>query len=487
MEQSLHSSGTRRRVRLQVLAEDQCAEIVGATCRLLDELGCDVHNAGARELMRNAGCLVEGHRVRIPPDVLHRAIASAPSEFTLYNREGEPAMHLTPGSIYFGPNLCCTHTIDLETHEKRPVLKADAVNAALVCDALPHIDWASGICMIADCDQRLSEIHEAHAMLLNTRKPVLSWANSMENICDILEMFEIVAGSPERLVEKPFVIMGWCPIGGLNHGDEQLEQFLYMVERNLPAYYVPGNMLGGQAPITIAGNIVVGLADNLVGLLLSQLKRNGARYLSTCWVDGANMSNGTMSATAPEILVSSAAVADIFRYLQLPFASHLGFTDSPILDQQAAADITLQLYTGALCGGNMNTFIGFLESAITSNLECLAFGDEVISQLRHVIDGIEISAETLAVDVIREVGPGGNYLAEQHTVRHLRQLWRPKSFMREGRSAWEAKGSKDLSARLNEKVRQIVAQGPQAPLEPAVIRQLDAIVERAERRVLDAS
>jgi trimethylamine---corrinoid protein Co-methyltransferase len=483
MTQATQSDSTSQPVRLQVLSEDKCAEIVDSTFRILDEMGCDVHNEEALGLLRDAGCSVDGHRVRIPPDVMKAAIDSAPSEFTLYNRNGEPAIHLGPGEIYFGPNLCCTHTIDLETHKKRPVLKADAVNTALVCDALPNIDWASGICMVSDCDQRLSEVHEAHAVLQNTTKPILSWANSMDNIQDILEMFEVVAGSPERLVEKPFVLMGWCPVGGFKHGDVQTGQFLYMVERNLPAMYVPGYMLGSQAPVTIAGCIVVSLADTLVGLLLSQLKRRGARFLSTCWVDGANMSSGLMTATAPEISAASAAVADIFRYLKLPFASHLGFTDSPIFDQQAATDLTLQLYTGAICGGNMNTFIGFMESAMTSCLESLAFGDEVISQLKYIVKGVEVSNETLAEETIRKVGPGGTYLGQRHTAKHVRELWRPTSFIRESRNKWEDKGSKDLLARLNERVREIVAKGPKSPLENDIINKLDAIVERAEKRI----
>ena len=474
----------KERVKYQVLNDEKCEKIFNGALDVLSQTGCEINSEEARDMLKAAGCTVEGTRVKIPANLVKNAIKSAPSSFKLYNRDGEEAVDLSPWRSQFGPCLTNTNTIDLETREKRLTVKEDAANTARVIEALPNIDFGSGLVTISDCSPEIMDIHEAHAVLPNTKKPFISWSYNKENLIDIIEMCEAVAGSLERLAEKPFVIFLWCAMSPLGHVKEAMEEIMYCAEKNLPVTYVVGVMQGGQGPTTVAGNLVIGLADTLTGLVVSQVKKPGAPFMVTSWTDMIDMSSVSISHTGPDFSIGAAASADIFRYLDLPFGLHLGSTDSPVFDQQAAGDIATQLYTGALCGGNMTEFCGYLETATTSCLETLAFADEIVSMLRPMVDGIEVNDETMAIDAIKAVGPGGNFLGEEHTFNHFKELWRKTDFVRGlTRENWIEQGRETLYDRLNKKVKKIVAAGSSCPLDPEVQAKIDAIVERAEKRV----
>ncbi|HWR42705.1 trimethylamine methyltransferase family protein [Sporomusa sp.] len=475
---------SKQSVKYQVLNREQCEEIVNATYRVLERTGCIIHNKVALQLMKEAGCFVEGERVRIPSFVLKKAISTTPSRLTLYDRMGNPAVYLEANKSYFGPGPTNTFIIDIETGKRRRVTKADVVNTAMVCEALPNTAWTSALAMVSDYD--FPDLHEVHAMLPHTTKPILTWASNVDNLKDIVDMCAAAAGGIDKLTEKPLVMFIICPNDPLVHSDDAVSQILYLAEKRLPFQYVSGVTFGGSGPITIAGANVVGLADTLVGLIISQLKNPGAPFIAAKATDNLNMRTLAISHSKPEFVLAQAATADIFRYLDLPFAANLGESDSPVFDQQAAFDITMQLYTGALSGANLNNFVGFLETCNTGSLEAMVFGNEAVSYIRRMVEGIEVSAETLAEEVIHNVGPGGTFLAEEHTFKHFKESWQPSVLMSQPREEWEAAGKKDLGDRLNAKVKEIIAQGTQNPLSDKVMEQLDEILARAEARISHA-
>jgi trimethylamine---corrinoid protein Co-methyltransferase len=483
MNQNKTKRSHKQAVQIRVLEEVQCTDIVNAAYQVLERTGCDVYDDEALRLLADAGCKIEGKRVFIPSDLLEKAIKSAPSNFTLYNRSGEPTLFLEPYNSYFGPGPTNPMIIDVETGERRKAIKNDVVNAARVCDALPNIDWATALATVSDCHPMLSDIHEVHALLQNTNKPILTWAINKENCEDIIDMCAAVAGGMNDLAQKPFFLI-WCdPTTPLQHQGDAVKRLMYMAEKQLPVLYAPAIMLGGTGPVTLAGNLAVGLADTLVGLLISQLKHEGTPFIVANFTDIMDLKTGGMVHCGPELSLGQAASADLFRYLNLPFIVHLGSTDSPVFDQQAAAEIAIQLYTGMLCGANLNSFIGFLETAMSGSLDCLVFGDEVISLLRGLTRGIEVTPETLAVDAIHRVGPGGHFMGDKHTFNHFKEIWYPKVFNRTIYEKWEDQGKKDLKTRLNEKVKRILSDGCKNPLPAESINELDRILEKAQKRV----
>jgi trimethylamine---corrinoid protein Co-methyltransferase len=483
MKQTKTNPTHQQTVRIRVLEDTQCADIVNASYQILKSTGCDVYDEEALGLLADAGCKIVEKRVFIPSHLLEKAIKSAPSTFTLYNRSGEPTLSLEPYKSYFGPGPTNPMIIDVETDERRKTVKNDVVNAARVCDALPNIDWATALATVSDCHPMLSDIHEVHELLQNTNKPIFTWAINKENCEDIIDMCAAVAGGMDNLAKKPFSLI-WCdPTTPLQHPGDAIKRLMYMAEKHLPVLYAPAVMLGGTGPVTIAGNLAVGLADTLVGLLISQLKQEGTPFIVADFTDIMDLKTGGMVHCGPEFSLGQAASADLFRYLNLPFIVHLGSPDSPVFDQQAAAEIAIQLYTGMLCGANLNSFVGFLETAMSGSLDCLVFGDEVISLLRGLVKGVEVTPETLAVDAIHRVGPGGHFMGDKHTFEHFKEIWYPTVFNRTIYERWEKSGKKDLKTRLNEKVKAILNDGCRNPLPADSIRELDRILERAQKRV----
>ncbi len=473
---------SKQSVQFKVLNEGQCREIVSAALRVLERTGCDVHHEEARKIMADAGCRVDGIRVFIPSYLIKKSLTTAPSQITLYNREGDPALHLgaNSGESYFVAGLENQYCIDLETGEKKTTDDQHVRNVGLLIESLPNIDVACGLGCIENCNTNLSDVYETRILLENTTKPMLLWNFNEYNLKKQIELCAEVVGGMEKFLAKPFVILGGAASTPLAHAEDTIDKLIYMFKLGLPTPYIAATMLGGTAPVTMAGSFVVGLADTLVGMLLSQLVNEGSPFMGTCFTDVIDMKTMGFTHTAPEFALSQAAAADLFRFLDIPFVVHLGCTDSPIFDQQAAFDIGSQIMAGVLSGANLNFFLGYLETAMSSSLEALLYCDEVIEYCHRFANGIEVSTETLAEDVIHNVGPSGNFLGEAHTMKHFREAWEPKTFVRTTYDSWAADGKKDFNARANERVKGIIAAGPRKPLAPEVIEKLDAIMQEAE-------
>lgn len=470
-------------LRFQVLNPGQCNEIKNASFRILERTGCEIHHQEALKLLSDAGCRIDGKRVRIPSYLLEKAIRTAPSRISIYDRFGKSAMNLEPYKSYFGPSISNISVIDLATGKKRKAVKNDVVDCALTCESLSNIDFVQGMACITDCTPELQDLHEAHALLQNTTKPIAAQAANDEVCQDIIDMASTIVGGFDKLVEKPYLMFGCSPTSPLAHPESAMNRLLYVTSKRLPMFYNAAIMLGGTGPVTIAGALSISLADILVGLLVSQLNNEGTPFICGLMTDILDMGTMAFCHTGPEFTLASAAATDLMRYLDLPSSQHFGSTDAPVFDQQAAFDISTQLSMACLSGGNLNMFIGYLEAAMSASLACLVFADEALDYNRRLLRGVDVSLETLAEDTTDNVGPCGNYLGEQHTFDHFKEIWKPGIFSRKTYEQWEESGSKDLNDRCTDKVEDIIARGPKNPLKQEVQDKLDAIVNKAERRI----
>lgn len=473
------------RMQFQAINNDDCERVFESALRVLEEVGCNVHHEKALVLMKDAGCDVDGIRVKIPAAVMKKAMSTVPKEVKVYNQKGEVALNLSARSdqSYFVAGLENQHRLDYKTGEKRLTTKQDAYEAGLVADALPNVDVACGLSCISDCTPELADVYEVRMLLEATDKPLLVWNFTKENLKTQVELCAAVAGGMDKFLEKPFILAGAAASTPLAHAEDTLEKLMYMYELGLPTPYTAGGMLGGTAPITPIGNVVAAFADTLVGLLISQLVNEGTPFIGTCFCDYLDMKTMAFSHTNPETPWMAAAGAAVFRYLDIPFVLHLGSSDSPIFDQQAAFDITAQFYTGLLCGANLNYFTGYLECAMSSSLPVMVFCDEAVDYLKTLVRGYEINEETLSVQEFKNVGPNGNFLAEMQTMTHFKERWNTKQFIRMSYENWKNEGARDYEARAGERVDAILAAGPRNPLSRKVLDELDAIVKQAEDKL----
>ncbi len=468
--------------QFRVLSDDQLEELHLATLEVLRRTGVVILEPEGVELMEKAGCKVDGQRVRIPAHLVEWAVSAAPPCVTLCDRNRNPAMRLEGERVYYGTGSDTPNVVDPESGQRRPARKADVGNVSRVVDFLPHLDFMMCMGIASDVDQAVSDLHHFEAMVTNTTKPIVFTAWNLDNLKDIVEMAEAVAGGEEALRLSPFCALYTEPISPLQHAVEASQKLLYMSGKGLPTVYTPGLMTGASGPVTIAGGLVQGNAELLSGLVMSQLKREGAPFIYGGGVLPIDMRTTLMSYASPEFMLATCALKDMSRYYRLPMFHFAGCTDAKTFDQQASLEGALWVLLAALNGGNLVHDVGYIDNGLTTSYEMLVAMDETIGLTKRIMDGVVVDDETMALEVIDQVGPGGHFLGTEHTYRHFRQNWFPNLLDRTNYETWVENGRLTLGDRALAKAREILADHQPEPLDEAVASRLADIIVRAEKR-----
>lgn len=474
---------SRQTLQFRVLSDQQIAKIYQATLECLNRTGVNVHNAEARELLARAGARVEGIRVRIPPHILQDAIASNPRSFTIWGREGKHRMHIVPDRVYFGPGPTCTNFIDPVTGELRRTRRGDPGLTAKVGDALDNIDYIMSLGLIDDVTPKLAPVYEFAEMLANTGKPILPWGYAPENVSDIYQIAVAAAGSEQALRERPCFAFFSTYQSPLAHTDKDLANVLWAVEHDVPVVYIGGGCAGTTGPITGAGLLVIYLAGALSGLAILQLKKRGAPVCIGGVPEAMDLASGRPAYGSPEMSLYSAAAADISRYLGLPFMGTAGASESKVLDLQAAIESSIQAVLAGLSGATLVHDVGFLDCAQIGSLEMLVMNDEIIAMARRIMRGVEVNDDTLMLDLIDHVGPGGEFMSTRETAKRCRtEIWNPTLMDRQPYETWQAAGAQTMNDRIRAKLQKILTTHQPPPLPAGAAEKINAILQAAEVR-----
>lgn len=466
---------------MKVLSDDQLEEIHLASLEILRRTGTLVESQEAVSLLKKAGCRVEnGNHVYWPSSLVEWALRTAPSTIAMCNRDGEPAMRLENTKTYFGTGSDTVYLIDPYTGERRPWTKQDVANGMRICDYLPNINFVMDMGIAQDVNWAVADLHHFDAIVNNTKKPMIYTALDLHSTKYVVEMAETVAGSAEAFRLNPFGILYIEPISPLTHAKEQAEKVMFTAEKGIPALYMAGMMSGATGPVTMAGNLALANAEAISGLTIAQVKREGAPIIQGGGILNLDMTTGGVSYGSPEFVSTAAAIAQMAQYYKLPAWGYAGCSDSKVLDQQAAIEATFWIVTASLSGSNLVHDVGYLESGITNSFENLVMSDEVISMTKRFMQGIEVNTETLALDAIHRVGPGGNFLADDHTLKHFKENWRPTMMDRKNWDNWEAEGKLTLGDKVKAKVKWILENYTPEPLDRKIQQALKDIIARAD-------
>lgn len=464
--------------RIRKFSDDQVKRLHDASLEILERTGVCLYSQEALDLVQKAGVKVsDGNRVRIPPALVEWALSVAPKQVVLSDRHGKPVMDLSGYNTYYGTGSDCPNVIDHRTGERRPGLLKDIEEATRVCDALPNIDFLMSFCIANDVEQKVYDRYQMRAMLANSIKPILFVTLEFAGTRDAVEMAEAVAGGRESLERHPFAALYINVTAPLRHNEEALQKLLFMAERGLPTTYTPVVLRGASGPVTVAGAIALANSGELAGLVIAQLKRAGTPIILTGGVnDMLEMRSMLDVYAAPENRVSLLEVA---HYYNMPIFGLTGCSDSKLPDEQAAAEAAFSLLLETQGGAQMAHDVGYLEGGLSNSIEQVVICDELINYVKRFMTPIEVSDETLALDLIDEVGPHGDFLGTTHTRAHYKQDWYPKLFDRRNYDHWVADGSKSLQRRAKERVETILASHRPEPLPDDVQHRLDEIVARA--------
>ncbi|MDO0823723.1 trimethylamine methyltransferase family protein, partial [Desulfosporosinus nitroreducens] len=271
----------------------------------------------------------------------------------------------------------------------------------------------------------------------------------------------------------------------LQHAWEAASKLILAARKGLPVVYTPCVMAGGTVPATMAGVLTQGLAESLSGLVINQATREGSPFIMGGVFTIMDMSSTIFSYGSPEFNLLMSSLADLAHYLKLPMFGTAGCSDSNLVDEQAGIEAALSIAMTALSGPNLNHDVGYIEYGSTSSLEFLAINNDVIGMARRLVRGIKVNDETLALDIIHKIGPGGHFLSEDHTMKHFKtETYYPSLIDRQRYESWLESGSKTLFERANEKVKDIIENYEPDPLPKDVQQKIRAIVERSEQKVV---
>ena len=470
---------TSRAGHLSFLTEADKRRIYEAALHILAEIGMRILHDEGREIMLAAGCSQDADgRVHVPEALVVKARHTAPVGISVYDRDAQPAFTLGGYSSYFGTGSDLMHVFDLETGERRATSLADVASAARLCDALDHIDFVMSSAYPHEIDPHRAYLEEFRAMVLHTTKPLVMTAESAADLERMWAAAVVFRGGADALRVKPYFIVYGQPSSPLEHPHDSIAKLLFCADTGIPLIYSPAPMAGGTAPITVAGHVAQGLAESLFGLVLHQLRRPGAPFLTGMGPAVLDMSTAQSSYNAPEYLQSYGCFVELARWLDLPNWGYAGTTDAQLVDAQAGMEVAELTLLSMLIGSNLNHDVGYLDFGLTGSLEQIVIADEFIALNRRLLGGVEVSDETLALNVIADVGPGGDALAHRHTARHLRRAqWRPKVLNRKSYERWQDAGAPDLREAARRRARELLATHTPAQLDPALARQLDEIVD----------
>lgn len=472
----------------RLLDESQIRKLHEATLELLENVGVLIQHDEALDLLAAAGCTVSDGVARIPGALVAQCLSSAPASFDVYDSRGRAAMKLGSRNNYFGMGTDLLRTLDIQTGELRASILQDVVNAARVADACPQFDFIASYALPHDVPTNTMYIECFKAEVEHSTKPIFFTAAGPEDLAVIAAMAEAVAGGEENLREKPFLIHYAEPTSPLRHTRGAVAKLFLCAEKRIPVNYTPAMLLGATAPVTIAGGIVQANAEALSGLVMHQLKAPGAPIISGFAVPAFEMAATTPGYGSPELRLAHAACSDLFRSYGIPMWDTAGATESHCLDIQAGMEWSYSLLAAALSGSNLIHDVGYMGQGLIGCPAALVMCDELIGGVRRFMRGFDINETTLARDVIERVGPGGTYLAEEHTLRNYRQeLWRARLLNRDNPDIWLAKGAPDLAHVATARAREILARREAPVLSPEICHQLSALLTQAEAALMTRS
>ena len=483
----IQSAQTRSRsVSMRVLTNDQISEVRQAAFEVIEKSGFKCLHEGARKMLAGAGAIVKGERVKIPRFIVEGALTTVPKGWTIYDRNGRRAMEVEGRKSHYSTSTASPNTKDAITGAYRETRVADIAMGAQVADALPNIDFVMPMGSAQDVNGHIADLHEFEAVVTHTAKPVVFIGYTPLGCEYVFEMAAVVAGGMDRLRERPFVMLYPEAISPFVFPKDVVERIFIAADRFMPQ--VPGATAqpGATAPMTLAGTVVQITAESLIHITLAQLRNPGCPVSMSGNVGILDMSTALMAFGAPEGSLGLAAQAEVAQSFGLPTWGLAGATDAKRLDAQAGIESTFAIFSQALAGINLIHDVGYMASGMACSCEQLVMGNEIIGMTRRFIKGITVDAQTLARDVIDAVGPGGNFLAQRHTVDHLRkELWPARLLNRQPIATWQAAGEPTMEDRVREEVRRIVETHQPESLDGHVLDEIARLKREGEKEILD--
>lgn len=472
------------RFKLEVLSQSDIQRIHAATLEIIATVGVKFPLPRALDILEAYGATIDRNIsiAKIPAHAIEKALKSAPPVYTLAARDPAQDLLMDGKHVFLGTDGCGVEVMDLFTSELHRSSKADVAACARLADALEEISFWWAMVSAQDCPPQSRGLHELEAAWNNTTKHLqtesLLHRGEMKAA---IEMATAIAGSRDALRQRPILSIMQCTISPLAHDPGSLEAGLTAAEAGLPVGYMTMASCASTGPATPAGNLVVGNAEVISALALMQMAFPGAPVYYAAAQTAMDLRSGAYTGGGPEDFLFGAATNQLADFYNVPLSMGAFATGAKQPDWQSAVDNSFSSFMASASGADMLLGCGLLHGSRILSYEQMVMDCEIFSIVTKMMDGIRVDDDTLALDAIRAVGPGGNFLAQKHTRQHMRSLWLPRLMDRRPYEQWAEK--KD-GARENARQRaiELLKTHQPEPLEPKLAEELKKIIDSHEKQ-----
>jgi len=472
--------------KLSILSDELVNQVIAEGFELLMDPGVQVHNEEALKLLAGAGADVdmETRMARIPETIVRQTLETAPSEFYLYNLDGQPVVHYGGDSVQFDPGSTAITILDSETQEQRPPLTADFVKFVKLVETLPQLDAQSTAMVCADVTEEIGDLYRLYLALNYMRKPIVTGAFRKDTWWTMKDLLVAVAGGEAELSAKPIAVFDVCPSPPLLWSDLTCQNMIDCARYSIPSELVSMPLAGATAPVTLAGAVVQHAAECLSGVTICQLAKEGAPIVWGGSPAAFDMREGTPPMGAIGTWMIDCAYTQVGKALGLPTHAYLGMSDAKIVDAQCGLESAGGTIMAALAGVNMVSGAGMLDFESCQSCEKLVIDAEIIGMAKRLIAGIEARDEPIALTLVRKLGHRADYLAQTHTLKWFKkEQYIPSAVIdRSSLDGWKRKGARTTLERAADRVNQLLATYEPSPISDKLRAELRHIATKAAQK-----
>jgi len=473
---------------LNAFSREELDTIHHSALHILEKVGLKVESDEAIELFQGAGAGVEKKDgifyIKLQPNLVEGCLQKTPKNVTYFGRDEKFDYAAKPGRIGFSAFGQCVNILDPITGEPRLAGKADNARSARLQDALGNLRTATRTVVAADQQPSAQALHCMDAMIRNSGKHISCGAGNRQNLEMIIQLLEVAGGGRERFQRRPFYSPSFCPTSPLALGKECCEVAIGAAKAGLPVVVMIMPLGGGTAPVTLAGTIALGIAEQLSGLTLVQLVRPKTPVTFGSATTIMDLKSGIGAMGAPEAGMINSSLAQMALFYKLPSRVACGVSDAKVLDAQIGYEYATNALTAALAGASLVFGGGALESGLTHSPAKLILDHECMGYIQNIVAGVPVDEEKLALDVIEEIGPGQSYLMHEHTFANMRSQSRAEIFDRRTRDAWfDLVSGKTAAEMAAEKAIEIMEHHHPPPLPRGAEEIMDEMIAEFEAKL----
>jgi len=475
------------RIELRFLSRGDIQAIHEASLIILRDTGVKVHHGEALRLLREAGAAVHGDSkiARLPEQLVMDCVAQTGKQYVLHGRDPQRTARFGHGDSVWMSSPGQYTWIDSQSGRRRGATLDDTRSAVRLGDALDHIHVVGAMGQPEEVPETWRDVFLTGELVKGTTKPTRCWVRSGRTAGAILEIYRALAGGEQTLRQRPMAEAFLEPISPLQLPEHGLDIVKTFAQAGQPVSIGPMAMTSATAPGALAGTLAQENAEILAGLVVTQLFARGTPVMYGGIPHIMDPRTSICSFGSPEQGLMAVAMVQMARFYGLPAYVNVGLTDAKTLDAQAGIEKASSMLLGLLAGADTFGHCGICGTDHGAGLEWLYLDNELAAYVQRIARGFETDAETLATEIVHRVGPCGNFLAEEHTVRHFREeLWLPgPAWTRQSWDGWEIDGSTSMAQRVSERVRTILTAHEVEPLDGRLAAEIDRIVQCAQREL----